>query len=109
MEKQNNKTNKREKIKNSLLAQLKSLGASLEHYEDLINDYMGLWDIKEALTNDIQTRGVTYKDYSSVGVEMQKNNPSTKELVMVNKQMLSLLKELGLSTDKVCDTEDDEL
>ena len=40
---------------------------------------------------------------------MQKNNPSTKELVMVNKQMLSLLKELGLSTDKVCDTEDDEL
>lgn len=106
MEKQ---TNKREKIKNSLLAQLKSLGASLEHYEDLINDYMDLWDIKEALTNDIQTRGVTYKDYSSVGVEMHKNNPSTKELVMVNKQMLSLLKELGLSTDKVRDTEDDEL
>lgn len=109
MEKQNNKTNKREKIKNSLLAQLKSLGASLEHYEDLINDYMDLWDIKETLTNDIQTRGVTYKDYSSVGVEMQKNNPSTKELVMVNKQMLSLLKELGLSTDKVRGTEDDEL
>lgn len=99
----------REEIKKSLLSQLKSINASLNHYEDLINDYMELWDVKKALSKDIKNRGVTYKDFSSVGIEMQKNNPSVKELVMVNKQMLSLLKELGLSTDKVHDAEDDEL
>ena len=105
----NEKKPNRENIKKSLLVQLKSIGASLNHYEDLISDYMGMWDVKQALSKDIKTRGVTYKDFSSVGVEMQKNNPSVKELVMVNKQMLSLLKELGLSTDKVRDAEDDEL
>lgn len=70
---------------------------------------MELWDVKTKLSADIKNRGVTYKDFSSVGIEMQKNNPSVKELVMVNKQMLSLLKELGLSTDKVCDAHDDKL
>lgn len=97
-------------IQESLLLQLRENGASQEHYEDLISDYMALWDTKRALIKDIRSRGVTYKDFSSVGVEMQKNNPSVKELVMVNRQMLSLLKELGLSAEKAAGGgEDDEL
>lgn len=89
---------KRESIKISLLEQLAMMAANREHFSDLITDYMGLWDVKNALFEDIKTRGVTYKDLSSVGIPMQKNNPSVKELVTVNKQMLSVLKELGLST-----------
>ena len=103
-----NKGNKK-KIENSLLEQLAMLGAMKEHYIDLIRDYMGLWEVKTALLEDIKTRGVTYKDFSAVGIEMQKNNPSVKELVMVNKQMLSLLKELGISTASTGDGEGDEL
>lgn len=42
-----------------------------------------------------------YEDYSSVGIKMMKNNPSVKELTGVNRQMLIILRELGLSTDMV--------
>ena len=107
MDKENK--NHQTEIENSLLEQLALLGAMKEHYIDLIRDYMGLWEVKTALLSDIKSRGVTFRDKSSIGVEMQKNNPSVKELVMVNKQMLSLLKELGLSTANTGDGEGDEL
>ena len=96
-------------IENSLLEQLALLGAMKAHYIDLINDYLGMWNVKSALLIDIGKRGVTYKDVSSVGISMMKNNPSVKELVMINRQMLSLLKELGLSTSNIKDSDEDEL
>ena len=40
---------------------------------------------------------------------MWKNNPSIKELVGVNRQMLSILKELKLSTDEMGGGDADEL
>lgn len=91
----------KKRIKESLLKQLQLMGATADFYSDLINDYMSFWDIKVALIKDIKKRGVTYTDYSSVGVEMQKNNPSTKELVVVNKQMMSVLKDLGMNEPKL--------
>lgn len=97
------------RIRASLLDQLEAKGAALEHFTDLVKDYMSLWEVKNKLIKDIKTRGVMYKDYSSVGVEMQKNNPSVKELVGVNRQMLALLKELGLSTSSVTSVDDDEM
>jgi len=105
----NKKITKREKIEFSLMEQLAIFGAMKDHYADLINDYMDFWDVKNSLIKDIKTRGITFKDFSSVGVEMSKNNPSVKELVMVNKQMLSLLKELGLNTANAKSGEVDEL
>ena len=103
------KKGKQTAIENSLLEQLALLGAMKEHYIDLIRDYMGMWRAKTALFADIKVRGITYRDVSSTGVEMQKNNPSVKELVMINRQMLSILKELGLSTSNVGGGEVDEL
>lgn len=97
------------KIKQSLLKQLENLGANTEHYIDLIDDYMGLWEVKTALLKDIKSRGVTFIDVSSTGVKMQKNNPSVKELVLVNKQMLSLLKELSLTVNNIGGDDEDEL
>lgn len=97
------------KIKASLNKQLDDMGANIDHYSDLVSDYCALWSVKEQLIKDIEKRGVVYKDFSSVGVEMQKNNPSVKELVGVNKQMLNLLKELGLTTANVRADDDDEL
>lgn len=97
------------KIENSLLEQLAMLGAMKEHYIDLIRDYMGLWKTKNELRDDLDQRGAVYITESSIGTEIMKNNPSVKDLVMVNKQMLSLLKELGLNTTNVGDGEVDEL
>ena len=93
-------------IKKSLILQLQIKGADLDHFKDMVDDYMSLWDIKCALIKDIKKRGVTYKDFSSVGVEMQKNNPSVKELVAVNRQMLSILKELEINTRLVVGEDD---
>lgn len=97
------------RVKNSLIEQLTQMGANIPFFEDLVEDYMCLWDVKNGLQKDIKERGVTYIDVSSVGVEMMKNNPSTKELTMVNRQMLSILEKLGLSTDKCKIEDDDEL
>lgn len=97
------------RVKNSLIEQLTQIGANIPFFEDLVEDYMCLWDVKNGLQEDIKERGVTYIDVSSVGVEMMKNNPSTKELTMVNRQMLSILEKLGLSTDKCKIEDDDEL
>jgi len=88
----------RDKIKKSLLEQLRLKGAKSEFYNDTINDYMSFWDTKNALQKDIEERGVVYKDFSSVGVEMYKNNLSVKDLIAVNKQMMQILKDLGLNT-----------
>jgi len=96
-------------VRKTLLEQLKIKGAKVNHFIDLVNDYISFWETKNALTEDIKKRGVMYVDVSSVGVKMQKNNPSVKELVMVNKQMLSILKELGINTDDVGREDDDEL
>lgn len=100
---------KRKDIFESLEEQLAIKGAGISHYTDLLNDYMILWETKNALAADIKKRGVVYQDVSSVGVEMWKNNPSVKELVMVNRQMLSILKELKLSTDEVGGGDEDGL
>lgn len=94
---------------NSLKEQLKNKGADIPCFIDLVEDYGKLWNIKNKLITDINTRGVVYDDVSSVGVPMKKNNPSTKELLGVNRQMLSILEKLGLETKNVSSGEDDEL
>lgn len=99
----------REDVRKSLLQQLSYKGADADYYSDVINDYMALWDTKTALQKDIDSRGVVYKDKSSVGIEMYKNNPSVKDLLATNKQMMAILKDLELNTPTEAPaTEDDE-
>lgn len=87
----------RKEVFESLMQQLAQKGGSVECFEDMVARYMQYWDIEKKLLADIRKRGITYEDVSSVGVKMMKNNPSVKEAVMVNRQMLMILKELGLS------------
>lgn len=94
-------------VRKSLVEQLINKNADIEVFCDLIDDYMSMWDIKKKLIADIKVRGITYNEPNVRGTLITKNNPSTKELVAVNKQMLSLLKELGLSTDKILSGEPD--
>lgn len=87
------------KIKESLIKQLKVKGANVAHFEDLINDYLFLYDTKKLLQKDIKKRGVSYETTSASGYPITKQNQSVKDLVAVEKQMTALLKELGLTTD----------
>lgn len=99
---------RRQRIKESLLEQLEMKGADMDHFVDLVEDYMSLWDVKNDLLEDIKKRGVMYKDFSSVGIEMMKNNPSVRELVGINRQMLSILKDLDINTKTVALFDDDD-
>ena len=88
------------KIKESLIKQLDAKNANVAHFQDLICDYMQLYDTKKMLQKDIKERGVSYETLSASGVPIMKQNQSIKDLVAVEKQMLSILKEMRLTTDE---------
>lgn len=94
------------KIKESLIKQLEVKNANVPHFYDLILDYLELYNIKKALQKDIKKRGVSYETLSANGFEITKQNQSVKDLVAVEKQMMSMLKEMGLTTDAPTGSED---
>lgn len=91
----------RARVKKSLKEQLAARGADIDLFDDQINDYMSMWDLKERLKDDIEKNGLRMNYRTANGGEAEKDNPSVKQLPAVNKQMLMLLKQMGISTDKV--------
>ncbi len=90
----------RKEVKKSLMEQLKAKGADVDVFIDQINDYMSMWDLKESLKDDIQENGLRLYYTAANGGRAEKDNPSVKQLPIVNKQMLMLLKQMEISTDK---------
>ncbi|MBN3404455.1 RNA polymerase subunit sigma-70 [Clostridium botulinum] len=82
-------------IKEDLLNQLKENETYGKHYEDLINDYMALWDIKNRLIADIKEHGVSI-EWNNGKQAGKKKNDSIPELNKTSAQMLKILAELGL-------------
>ena len=80
--------------------QLAARGADIDLFNDQIQDYMTMWDLKEKLKDDIEENGLRLK-YLTASGKVEKHNPSVKQLPLINKQMLMLLKQLDISTDKV--------
>ena len=91
----------RKEVKKSLEEQLEVKGANIDLFLDQIQDYMSLWDLKENLKDDIEEHGLRMLYKTANGGETEKDNPSVKQLPLINKQMLMLLKQLDISTDKV--------
>ena len=94
-------------IKIDLLNQLIANETYGKHYEDLVNDYMELWNIKNNLIKDIKERGVAVK-WTNGKQHGVKKNDSISELNKTNAQMLKILSELGLKpSPKASDDYDD--
>lgn len=91
--------NRRRDIRESLVEQLMTKGADIDVFVDMVDKYMELWAIDQLLAEDIENRGVMFRDVSAAGHEMMKNNPSVKEKVMVNRQMLQILQQLNITTE----------
>jgi phage terminase small subunit len=100
---------KSEKVRESLLQQLKTKGAEHAHFVGLVDDYCWYYDQVEVMKADIETRGLSYKSISSTGKEYEKDNPNIKLLPTYTRQMLQILKDLGISTDNIPAEEEDEL
>ena len=90
----------REGIKKDLLDQLERNGIFGNHYLNLIDDYISLWEIKEKLIKDIKKRGVSVYWCNGGGQAGYKKNDSIAELNKTNAQMLKILSELGLKAEK---------
>lgn len=99
------------KIKQDLIDQLERRGVYGQQYLDLVNDYMALWDVKNALILDIKERGVSVRYQNGQNQWGYKKNDSVSELTRVNAQMLRILQELGLRAIDidVGDDDDDEM
>lgn len=100
---------KSDKLRKSLISQLKFRNADIDVFTALIDDYIALFSISERLKTDISERGEIIREKNSAGCEVCKCNPSLKELRDTNKSMLAILKQLNLSLDTVLTDENDEL
>ncbi len=96
-------------IRESLILQLKSRGADVPHFVSLVDDYVFLFSQVQKMKTDIRKNGLTYEAVSAAGKTYEKENPAVKNVVIFNRQMLAILKELDLSTEGMDLQEDDEL
>lgn len=99
----------RRKIELAIIKQLKEKQVyQFAHYRDLVEDYMKFWDFKNMLQEDIEERGVSIYWCNGGGQEGYKKNESIAELLKVNKQMLTILYDLGIRASDLKVVEKDE-
>lgn len=81
----------RKRIEKDLKKQLSEKKIVGNHYEDLVQDYLSLWDLKCNLVEDIQENGIKVS-----GMHGPKSNPSINDLHKTNDRMIKILDALGL-------------
>lgn len=82
----------RKRVEKSLKQQLVSKGTDVEIFKNMIDDYMRLWDLKEMYFEDVKENGLRVDG---------KENTSPKQIPIVNRQMLAILKQMDITTDNV--------
>lgn len=97
------------KVRESLIEQLRTKGADVNCFIDLVDSYMFYTKKERKMQADINKRGLHFKAVSSTGKVYEKDNPSIKNSVLYNKQRLAILNQLGLSIKEVESDTDDEL
>lgn len=99
----------RKKIERAINKQMKEKQLDKHaHYKDLVKDYLAMWDIKNKLIEDIEERGVSIYWCNGGGQKGYKKNESISELLKVNKQMLTILYDLGIRASDLEVVEPDE-
>lgn len=86
----------RNSIEESLKSQLLSSGNTEEYANDMVNDYLFFYDLKNKLQDDINKNGVRVKYKNGNGLSTEKDNASVSNLLKVNSQMLKILTDLNL-------------
>lgn len=90
---------KKTQIKQDLLDQLERDGVCGNHYLDLINDYMSMWEIKNKLIKDSKEHPYTEWKNSETSFGRKKND-SVDQAIKVNMQMIKILDFLGIKPSK---------
>lgn len=100
---------KKKAIKEDLLDQLERNGTVGKYYVDLIGDYMRLWEAKNMLLSDIESRGVVVEYNNGGGQTGAKKNDSVDQALKVSTQMLKILDGLGIKPTTSGGDPDEEL
>ena len=87
-----NKEAIREDLKNQLMTQNK-FG---KQFDDMVEDYLYFFELKERLKHDIDINGIRYKNTGGNGFSTYKPNESVERLQKTNGQMLKILQDLDL-------------
>jgi phage terminase small subunit len=101
------KITKKSQIKQDLLDQLERQGIYGQHYLDLIEDYMKLYDIKNKLLKDGKENPYTVWQNSETSFGRKKND-SIDQAVKVSQQMLKILTFLGIKPSPLEEEDLDE-
>lgn len=96
------------RIKSDLMDQMERNQTYGKHFEDLLNDYMSLYEIKNMLIKDIEKRGVTVEYNNGGGQKGIKKNDSIERFLKANTQMLKILDALGIKAVQETDGEFDD-
>lgn len=98
----------RSEIRRELILQLEDMDTKGIFFDNMVDDYMSFWDVKNDLIHDIQQRGVVTEWRNSETQYGHKKNDSVSELVRVNAQMLKILHQLNIKTDTQTADDDDD-
>ena len=90
--------NKKQAIKEDLQNQLISQNKFGKQFDDMIDDYIYLVELKEILQHDIDLNGIRYKTTGGNGFTTYKPNESCERLLKTNAQMLKILQDLELKS-----------
>ena len=88
-------------IRESLEAQLKDRGSDVTHFRELIDSYLYFYGQEKKMRADVKKNGLLIEVFTASGNVVQKENPSIKNAAAYNRQRLSILKEMGLTTSNV--------
>lgn len=99
------------KIRESLEEQLRAKGADCTHFRELIDAYLYFYKLEKDMRANVKTNGLFVQVMAASGELVDKENPCIKNAAAYNKQRLTILKELGLSTSnvRVISAEDSDL
>lgn len=95
----------REDLKNQLISQ----GKFGKQFDDMIEDYLYLVELKERLKYDIDENGIRYENTGGNGFTTFKPNESCERLLKTNAQMLKILQDLDLKAPDEGGDEGDDL
>lgn len=84
-------------ISEDIKRQLQSLSKNGKYYDDLVNEYMYLLNVRETLKKDIKEKGVRYEFVNGNGKTQEKPNESVVNLIKIEQIMLKIFGDLQLN------------
>ena len=88
-------------IRTDLKIQLELQGKVGKHFDNMVEDYIYFYKLKENLKQDIKDYGLRISSKTGNGYTTEKDNKSVDQIIKVNGQMLKILNDLELKTPDV--------